>query len=228
MQKFFDHNFLTKVNLKREDTDSGRFYITPEAKRYPSVTTVLGRSKEFPKDGLDAWRARVGEDQANRTMTQARNRGTEMHGLLERYMLNTINYVGDAMPVNVESFEKIKPYLNDHIGTVFGIELPLYSDTLKAAGTADLIADWGGVKTLIDLKTSKRLKKEEWILPYFIQATCYAFMHNERYPDKRPIKDFVVFISVDDEEPQMFKKPITDYLSLMIKIFNQDHEGNSP
>ena len=39
--------------------DGQRYYLTPQGKKYPSVTTVAGI---FAKDGIIKWRKRVGEE----------------------------------------------------------------------------------------------------------------------------------------------------------------------
>ena len=58
------------------------------------------------------------------------------------------------------------------------------------------------VNSIIDYKTSKKLKKKEWIDSYFMQSTAYAIMWEER--TGMPIKQIVVFIAVDNEDPQIF------------------------
>ena len=51
-----------------------------------------------------------------------------------------------------------------------GVELPLYSSTIGVAGRCDLIAEWDGVLSVIDFKSSTSPKKREWVTPYFLQA----------------------------------------------------------
>ena len=61
---------------------------------------------------------------------------------------------------------------------------------------------WNGIDSIIDYKTSKKLKKKEWIDSYFMQSTAYAIMWEER--TGIPINQLVVVIAVDNEEPQIF------------------------
>ena len=64
-----------------ETINKKRFYVTPDGHKYPSITTVLsGRAKE----GINAWRERVGEAVANQIMRTAAKRGTAVHELCER------------------------------------------------------------------------------------------------------------------------------------------------
>ena len=77
------HSFL---ELQSETTPAGRYYITPNGQRLPSVTTVLGR--KLDKSGLLEWRARVGEAKANEISRKATTRGTSVHKALEMYLKN--------------------------------------------------------------------------------------------------------------------------------------------
>ena len=62
--------------IKTETIDKKRYYVTPEGKKYPSITTVLGH---FNKKAIYEWRQRVGDKEANRISTQASRRGTKVH-----------------------------------------------------------------------------------------------------------------------------------------------------
>ncbi len=61
----FKHNpiDLGYKDLTCETKTSGRKYVAPDGKDYPSVTTVL---KHLSEDAIRAWRARVGEKEANK------------------------------------------------------------------------------------------------------------------------------------------------------------------
>ena len=66
--------------LTRKTTEEGRRYFTPDGNAYPSITTVLG---VLSKEGIIAWRQRVGEEEANKISRQAATRGTAVHKLAE-------------------------------------------------------------------------------------------------------------------------------------------------
>jgi genome maintenance exonuclease 1 len=72
----------------------------------------------------------------------------------------------------------MKPELNK-INNIWGLEIPLWSDEYKLKGRPDCIAEYNGVLSMIDFKTSKKVKKKEWIKPYFLQATAYIEMVKE-------------------------------------------------
>ena len=71
--------------LKTKTIDRKRFYVTPEEKYYPSITTVLSIRK---KEGLMEWRKRVGNDVANYVARTASARGTKVHHMCEDYLNN--------------------------------------------------------------------------------------------------------------------------------------------
>ena len=71
---------------KTEQINGRRYYNVEEGTQYPSVTTILGAFAD--QSGLDKWRKRVGEAEANRISKFSANRGTVMHQLCEYYILS--------------------------------------------------------------------------------------------------------------------------------------------
>lgn len=211
--KEFLHSFVTLEDLQTTEVDGKRHYVTPEGV-FPSVTTVL--SRKTSKQSLDEWRARVGEEEANRIMKLATDRGTAVHNICENYILNK-EYRRGVMPTDMHTFLQIKPYLDLNVGSVYAVEAPLYSSRLRTAGRTDLLAGWQGVNSIIDFKTSKRPKKEEYIENYFIQATCYSLMAEERTLLKFP--QIVIVIAVDHEDPQIFVRNRDQYVDRVLEIF---------
>jgi genome maintenance exonuclease 1 len=210
-KKFF-HNFLPFDDLETTEIDGKRHYITP-AGVFPSVTTVLSK---LSKQSIDEWKAKVGEEYANRVSKLARDRGTAVHSICENYVLNR-EYRSGVMPTDLHAFLQIKPHLDLNLGSIYGIEAPLYSSKLKTAGRCDLLAGWRGVNSIIDFKTSRKLKKEEYIESYFLQATCYSLMAEERTLLKFP--QIVIVIAVDHEDPQIFVKQRDQYVEKVLEIF---------
>jgi genome maintenance exonuclease 1 len=130
------------------------------------------------------------------------------------------------MPVNLHSFSQIKKILDDHVNNVWFQEQFLYSDRLKCAGQVDCIAEFDGELSIIDFKTSRKPKKAEWITNYFIQASFYAAAFYER--TGVPIKQGVIVIMVDGEDPQVFKINTYDYLSHFLSVrkkYRELHEN---
>ena len=205
----FDHVELEFEELKSITTSGSRVYETPDG-TFPSITTVLGRKKaQFFKE----WRARIGEEEANKITTQATRRGTKVHKVVENYILNQEDYFGDSLPHVREMFNTIKPHLDKNLDNIAGIEIPLWSKQLGVAGRCDCVADWKGQKAILDWKTSGKLKKREWVEEYFLQTTAYSIMFEER--TKIPINNIVIVIAVENEEPQIFEEKSFDYWRLL-------------
>ena len=215
MRKIFEHSFFPKIELERVVIDGARHYITPEGKKYKSVTTIL--SEKSDKTHLIEWRKRVGEAEANKISTRAANRGTAIHDIAEHYLLNNPSYPKGVMPANVDTFKSLRPLIDEHIGTVYALEHFMYSDLLMTAGATDCIAEFDGVTTIVDFKTSTKLKKEEWIQNYFLQATAYALMAEERHDIEVP--QIAIMIAVDHEDPQLFVKPKYLYVDEVRELF---------
>ncbi len=210
----FNHvNMEALPELDCETLPTGRTYITPEGNKYPSITTVLSL---LSKDGILAWRKRVGEETANKISTQAATRGTAVHQLAEDYLNNKEDWSKGAMPANLFSFNQIKPILDKRVNNVWAQEVPLYSDKFMVAGRVDCIAEFDGELTIIDFKTSRKPKKEEWVQNYFIQASFYAAAFYER--TGIPIKKFAIVITVDGSEPQVFTGNTFKYLQKLYDV----------
>lgn len=207
--KLFEHNADAPVleKLTRSNEDGKRIYRTPTGEGYPSVTTVLGI---LGKEDIAKWRKRVGEEEANRISTQAARRGTAVHKLCEDYLDNDPDYSKKHMPANIQMFNTMKPILDERINNIWYQECFLYSNELQTAGQVDCIAEWDGELAVVDFKTSRKLKKEEWILNYFMQVSFYAKAFEEM--TGTPVKKGVVFIGVDNEDPQVFEFNTEDYL----------------
>lgn len=211
----FNHQFLPKHNITSEDLETGRVYTVPDGSKFLSVTTILSRMIDHPE--LDEWIERVGKEEAQKICNQASRRGSVIHEMCEKYLLNDSTYLKGQMPVNVESFKKIQPILDKNVNLIYGVELPLFSKYLETAGRCDLFCQWNGINTIVDFKTSRRIKQEQDILSYFLQSACYAFMSSVIYKIK--IEKIVIIITVDHEDTLVFEKNVHDFINPMIKLF---------
>lgn len=208
---------VNPIDLKQQSINGVRYYALPSGEKFKSVTTVL--SEKLDKTALYEWRKRVGEDEATKISVQAARRGTSIHAIAERYVLNEEDFYKKEMPSNVDMFNQIKPVVDEFIDNIYGVELPLFSKTLKAAGKSDLIAEYDGIPSIIDFKTSRKLKKIEWIENYLLQATAYSLMFESLYKIKIP--QIVIIIAVDHEkDPQLFKLDRSNYVNRVLEIFN--------
>ena len=172
-------NIYTYPELKRQESDEGRFYLDSKNNPVPSVTTVLNKTSN-KKDSIQQWRNRVGEEEANRIIKQSTDIGTMVHEALEFYLNEqewrnfSDNQDGVLAERMTEKF--IESGLNS-ITEVWGLEVGLILDGLYA-GTADCVGKINGEPSLIDFKTARKMKKREWIEDYFLQCCAYANAHN--------------------------------------------------
>lgn len=201
-------------DLTAVTTDDGRVYETPTGEKYPSITTVLS---SYNKKALFEWRERVGAEEANRIARKASSRGTKLHTICEKYLLNESDGMKfkTMMPDTKELFLQLKPHIDENVGRVFGIEQALFSHRLKIAGRCDCIAEWNNQLSIIDYKTSTREKSEDGILNYFMQCTAYAEMFEER--TGLPVNQIVVAIAVEDAQPQIFVREKHKYIDALMK-----------
>ncbi len=189
--------------------DGKRYYTLPDGTKLPSVTTVLGAQK---KDAIMAWRKRVGEEAANAISKKATGRGTNVHTLCERYLNN--DKLGDIMPDAVEMFRSLKPLLN-RIDNIHYQECALWSKQLGMAGRVDCIGEFDGVLSVIDFKTSKKIKHISHIEDYFWQTSAYALMYEEMIGV--PIDNLVIIMAVEDEQPLLFQQKTADHIPGLVK-----------
>ena len=198
--KKFNHYDSSLLDLKTENIDGKRHYITPDGNRYVSITTLLSN---LSREGISRWRARVGAEEANRISTKASRQGTGVHSICESYIKNEDGFLDGRMPNEVEMFQSIESLL-DYIDDVHCVEGALYSDELKLAGRTDLIAEFDNQLAVIDYKTSRKIKTWEMCHSYFMQGAFYAMAYEER--TGIPINDIVIIMAVENEKPLLFKE----------------------
>jgi genome maintenance exonuclease 1 len=208
----FNHVKLEGVvpKLQQVNEEGTRYYVTPEGNKYPSITTVLSA---YNIKEIMAWRKRVGDEEANKISRQASSRGTRIHTLCEQYLDN--KELTFKTPLDTETFNRFKPILH-RINNIYAQEIRMYSDHLRIAGTVDCVAEFDGKLSIIDFKTSKRLKNEEDIENYFMQVSGYAVMFEERFGI--PVNRVVVAIAVDDQDPQVFVAKRDTYISNLLNF----------
>jgi genome maintenance exonuclease 1 len=206
--------------LKAETTNKGRLYTLPDGSRLPSITTVLGAMK---KQSIMEWRQRVGEEEANKISRNASSRGTKVHKLAEDYLNNLDVDTKSLMPHVAHMFKSIKPYLNK-INNIHYQEATLWSKTLGLAGRVDCIGEYDGVLSVIDFKTSSRIKTKEDIPEYFQQCCGYSLMYEEMIGTS--INSLVVIMAVEGDEPLIFKEKTKDHIDGLVRAikYYKDHK----
>ena len=206
----FQHLYHDIPKLKRVDLPDGRVYETPTGEKYPSVTSVVGL---LGKEDIMKWRKAVGEEEANRISSRAARRGTAIHSLCEAYLKNE---PVEPSIFDADTFKCIKPAL-DEINNIHCLETQLFSHHLRVAGTVDCIAEFQGKLSIIDFKTSKRVKTRDDIHSYFMQTSAYAVMFEEM--TGVPVPRLVIIMSVDDmDEPLVFVEKRDTWIEAFIDL----------
>jgi genome maintenance exonuclease 1 len=211
MKKFIHLNVLDDIECpERKTVDGKRMYVTPNGEAYPSITTILGRQ---PKPSIEEWKKRVGEKEAKAIIADSTRIGTGVHELCEKYLYNIPLHETDEEIKSV--FNRMR-FLCGNINNIYGLEIPVYSDILRIAGTTDCVAEYNGVLSVIDFKTSKKPKREDWIDDYYIQAFFYAAAFYEM-TGAMP-EQVVILVAVRNSfEVQVFKKSMEDDMDTYIK-----------
>ena len=182
--------------LERVTTAEGRKYVGDDNIPVPSVTTILDKTSD--KTALIAWRKRVGDAEANRVSKESAGLGTKVHNAIEKYILGEEVTFGNNV-VSVMAKEMSDLVINEglkNVDEIWGTEIGLIAPGLYA-GTTDCVGMHEGSEAIIDFKTSKKIKKEEWIEDYYLQLGAYSLAHNVVY-NSRITQGIVLLCTVDN------------------------------
>ena len=222
----FNHVGVELQPITATTNNGVRLYETPEGNKYPSITTVLSVRN---KKGLMEWRKRVGDEVANHISRTAAARGTKVHHMCEDYLNNMEFNYPDKWQKHKKNFlpyclfSQLKSVLRN-IDNIYAQEAGLYSDKYKIAGRVDCIAEYNGVPSIIDFKTSTKERKEEWNENYYIQGSAYAEMFKERTDIE--ISQVVILVVTEDGTVQEFIKDKHEYLNALVETVTEWGEQN--
>ena len=218
----YNHEPVELQPITATNQDGVRLYKTPEGNKYPSITTVLSTRK---KKGLMEWRKRVGEDVANHVARTAAARGTKVHHMCEDYINNDFDeekHKKKFLPYVL--FNQLKESVLQKIDNIYAQECGLYSDKYKVAGRVDCIAEYDGKLSIIDFKTSSKERSDDWNESYYIQASAYAEMFEERTGIE--INQVAILVVTEDGVVQEFVKNKTEYLPMLTDTIKEWEEKN--
>jgi ATP-dependent exoDNAse (exonuclease V) beta subunit len=199
MKKNSKYNYMSGKQIT--DPDTGKRVYEISSYRLPSVTTVLGATKN--QDFIKKWKAKVGEQEAERIKNLSSARGTSMHKFLESYITD-VGY-DDLTELGCQArpmAEKIMEIGLAPVSEYYGSEVTLFYPGLYA-GSTDLVCNHNGMETIVDFKQSNRPKREEWIEDYYMQIAAYAMAHDYVYGSQ--IKQGVIMVCTPDLYYQEFK-----------------------
>ena len=172
-----------------ETTDN---YYLINGKKYYRVTKV---KSVINHEGLNKWRAIVGDKEAKRVLKERGELGTKVHNIFEKILngedINTTKEI-EEIQEDVLLFYK---FLGDCNILPSGVEQKLWSKKLMIAGTADYIGNYKTNKKYLkrgrepkfdtdafvigDWKTSSSIYEDYWI-----QLATYAHMFEEKTKKK--------------------------------------------
>ena len=177
-----------------------------------SVSSVLKMTKsESEKASLKAWQDRIGFKESLRIKNEAAQRGTEMHSLIENFLLGRSN-------LNLFEQEKEKSHpqkmadliisegLKNKLSEINGVECVVhYPEPKGFAGTSDLIGIWDNIPSVIDFKQKNSIMKESYdsLQTYFMQLGAYSLAHNTVYGSS--ITQGVILLATRDLVFQVFR-----------------------
>ena len=160
--------------IEQINTPQGRFYEV-NGNLYPSVTTILEKTAS-PEDQerLQKWRNKLnrihGTNSADLFSSESMERGTRLHEAIAKYLARESPELDEEI---VPYWQQAKPILAA-LNNPRHCEQRVYHPEYRYAGTLDLVADWQSKPTLIDWKTSYRMKKLSWLKDYQLQTAAYA------------------------------------------------------
>lgn len=159
-------NWQIDPDSNRIDFLDTRFYMDPEGKYFPSVTTILEAYPKGPQ--YYEWLKRVGED-ADSIRDEAGTKGSTVHHLTERYdngeEVTLIDPSGNISYKMIEwaMFERYVEFRSRFEMEILHTELNLVDSELGYAGTLDRVVSWNGKKLLIDIKTGNAIYNHFWL-----------------------------------------------------------------
>ena len=189
----------TYVDASRIEDQGTRLYDV-NGSRLPSVTTILGATKD--QQFLKEWKAKVGEAEADRIKNLSSRRGTSMHKFLESYITG-IGY-DDLTELGQTAKAMAKKVIDIGLTPVeeyYGSEVTLYYPGLYA-GSTDLVCVHNGKDSIVDFKQSNRPKREDWIDDYKMQIAAYAMAHD--YVHNSKIEQGIIMVCTPDLYYQEF------------------------
>ena len=212
----FIHLRCTDIpTIKQVNFNGKRHYETPAGK-LPSITNII---HHFIPDGIKEWRESIGEDVATWITRTAGIRGTRVHKLIDSFLYN--KSLGDITReygvMAAGLFNLMHPALCK-INNIVAIEKRIYSTdpAIMAAGTTDLVAEYDGVLSIVDFKTSSKMRGQDTIDEWCIQATFYALAWECLTGQKIP--QIVIICATEDGQTEVFKAEPSQYVERLKKL----------
>lgn len=205
--------------LIMDDSRNDRYYIDKLGNEYLSVTSWLNKQNSDAKLAIQEWRNAVGELEADKISNSAKENGTAIHLACEQLLLN--KPWQEISMFYKQDFLTMKKHLEENVDNVFAVEHQMWSKTLGLAGTVDCIAEYSGIMSVIDFKTSSRIKYITDIDDYFLQCACYAIFLCERYKIK--VGQLVILmVIIGDPKIHVFKQDFLPWGKKVLELIKKE------
>jgi ATP-dependent exoDNAse (exonuclease V) beta subunit len=192
MKKTDKFNYITGKQITDPGTGTRVYEVV--GNRLPSVTTILGKTKD--QEFIKKWKEKVGETKAEEIKNLSSRRGTAMHKYLECY-IESKGYE-DLTDIGVQAKPMAQKIIDIGLAPVdewYGSEVTLYYPGLYA-GSTDLVCRHNGMDTIIDFKQANKPKNKDWIEDYYLQIAAYCMAHDYVYNSK--IQQGIIMVCTPD------------------------------
>ena len=213
-------NKLYKYPSSTRSLVEGQRHYDVSNEKLPSVTTILAATQsDEKKESIARWKAKVGENEADRVRGQAASRGSNMHLHLERYILGSghMDLTDEGQVAGDMAQVSINKGLCD-LSEIWGSEVVLFYPGLYA-GQTDLVGVYDYENSIVDFKQSNKPKRKEWIEDYFLQLAAYAMAHNCVYESE--ITQGVILMCTPDKYFQKFQIKGREFIKYQHKFLER-------
>lgn len=203
-------------------TDSERIYHTPDGD-FPSVTTILSATDD--DTWLAQWRARVGEEEADRIRRETAERGTLVHWYLERaWNGDDISDEISKRPDDVKAMTLgLHGVMLENVTSTYVQELAVWNKAMGYAGRLDFVGEWNGAPAIIEFKTSKRKKYGKAAEKCALQATAYALAYDSLFGTN--IEAIVILVAIVDGGVQVIEDRAENFFEPLSERVGDYHQG---
>jgi len=213
-------NKLYKYPLSTRSLVEGQRHYDVSNEKLPSVTTILAVTQsDEKKESIARWKAKVGENEADRVRDQAASRGSNMHLHLERHILGAGHK--DLTDEGQVAGDMAQVIINKglcDLSEIWGSEVVLFYPGLYA-GQTDLVGVYDYENSIVDFKQSNKPKRKEWIEDYFLQLAAYAMAHNCVYESE--ITQGVILMCTPDKYFQKFQIKGREFIKYQHKFLER-------
>ena len=213
-------NKLYKYPSSTRSLVEGQRHYDVSNEKLPSVTTILAATQsDEKKESIARWKAKVGENEADRVRDQAASRGSNMHLHLERHILGSghMDLTDEGQVAGDMAQVIISKGLCDR-SELWGSEVVLFYPGLYA-GQTDLVGVYDYENSIVDFKQSNKPKRKEWIEDYFLQLAAYAMAHNCVYESE--ITQGVILMCTPDKYFQKFQVKGREFIKYQHKFLER-------